>query len=106
MGENTDLKNDSVLDILEFFVRGDVIWVTTVEVNEHLHAFLISVHVKQPSVDVECLKSGSQTPILATGTYLGLSGIISDPHARMIPMMHCMNSGTLHARSESIKEQK
>jgi hypothetical protein len=38
--------------------------------------------------------------------YLGLSGMNSDPAARIAPMTHCKKSGIRHDLSESMKEQK
>lgn len=39
-------------------------------------------------------------------TYRGLSGMTSEPAARIAPMTHWINSGMRHERSESMNEQK
>jgi hypothetical protein len=39
-------------------------------------------------------------------TYRGLSGITSEPRARIVPITHCINRGIRQDRSDLIKEQK
>ena len=100
--ENHYFEHDSIFNFLVLGMSLFIRLIATVEINDDTKTFRILTHVYKPTEEVQGTKSINHN----AGPYRGLSGITSDPAARMAPITHCIKSGIRHARSESMKEQK
>ena len=100
--ESTHLLVDLLSDFLVFGDGDDILRIATMQVREHAHALGIIIRIDQPSATDQMEVRGAKP----RSTHLGLSGIMSEPKARIVPMTHCNRRGTRQDKSESIKEQK